>query len=72
MFNTALKPNTIVRMGVVVGVVEGEDIYRAGVYNVYTGNNTQRTTDFKGVSEIISEEYCDKELFAFQVYNLIK
>jgi len=72
MFNTILKPNTIVRMGTVIGVIEGQDIYRTSTYNVYCGNNTKRVTTPSEVSQIIDESYVDKPLFAFQVYNLIK
>lgn len=71
MFNTQLKPNSIVRIGVVIGVVEGEDIYRKGVFNVYN-NTTRRSYPFNEISEVISEEYVSSNLFAFQVYNLIK
>ena len=67
-----MKYNTIIRIGTIVGVVEGEDIYRKGVYNIYTGNNTKRTASISEVSEIISKEYCDSTLFSYQVYNLIK
>ena len=67
-----MKYNTIVRMGTVVGVIEGADIYRPGVFNVYCGNNNKRTTDIKGISQVISEDYTDSKLFAYQVYNLIK
>ena len=71
MFNTILKPNAIVRMGTIVGVIEGEDIYRRGTFNVYCGYNVKKLTCISEVSEIISEEYVGKPLFAFQVYNLI-
>ena len=67
-----MKYNTIVRMGTVVGVIEGADIYRPGVYNVYCGNNVKRVTCVNEVSQVISEEYVDSTLFAYQVYNLIK
>ena len=67
-----MKYNTIVRMGTIIGVIEGEDSYRKGTFNVYCGHNTKRSTCAREVSQIISEEHCDSTLFAFQVYDLIK
>lgn len=67
-----MKYNTIVRMGTIVGVLESEDLYRKGTYNVYCGNNSKRTTCASEISDIISTDYCDTMLFAYQVYNLIK
>ena len=71
MFNAIIKPNTIVRIGTIIGVVEGQDIYRTNTLNVYN-NTTRRLFPINEISQIISEEFVDKELFAFQVYNLIK
>ena len=71
MFNTTLKPNTIVRIGTILGVVEGEDIYRPGVYNIFN-KTTRRKYTLSDITEIVDDKYVGSELYAYQVYNRIK
>lgn len=67
-----IQPNQIVRIKDIVGVVEGEDLYRSNCFNIYN-STTRRLFPANEISEIISEEFVNrKDLFAFQVYNLIK
>lgn len=71
MFNTQLKPNSIVRMGELIGVVEGGDIYRPLCVNVYN-NTTKRLFAINEISDVLSEKFVDSPLFAYQIFNLVK
>lgn len=63
-----IKPNQIVKIGSITGVVEGFDLYQPLLVNVFN-STVQRVFPQYMITEILSEEYVGKPLFAFQVFE---